>query len=75
MIAEQGRLAWQIATDYGRRSLAETTMGRYKSLIGPRLRARGFAGQQTEAAIGVAVLNRLLAAGRQDSVRQQPVIA
>jgi hypothetical protein len=75
MIAEQGRLAWQNATDYGQRSLAETTMSRYKSLIGPRLRARGFAGQQTEAAIGVAVLNRLLAAGRPDSVRRQPVIA
>jgi len=75
MIAEQGRLAWQIATDYGQRSLVETTMGRYKSLIGPRLRARGFAGQQTEAAIGVAVLNRMSAAGRPDSVRRQPVIA
>jgi transposase len=75
MIAEQGRLAWQIATDYGQRSLVETTMGRYKSLIGPRLRARGFAGQQTEAAIGVAVLNRMLAAGRPASVRRQAVIA
>jgi hypothetical protein len=75
MIAEQGRLAWQIATDYGQRSLVETTVGRYKSLIGPRLRARGFAGQQTEAAIGVAMLNRMLAAGRPDSVRRQPVIA
>ena len=75
MIAEQGRLAWQIATDDGKRALIEMTMGRYKSLIGPRLRARGFAGQQTEAAIGVAVLNRMLAAGRPDSVRRQPVIA
>jgi len=75
MIAEQGRLAWQSATNYGQRSLVETTMGRYKLLIGPRLRARGFAGQQTEAAIGVAVLNRMLAAGRPDSVRRQPVIA
>ena len=37
MIAEQGRLAWQIATGYGQRSLVETTMGRYKSLIGPQL--------------------------------------
>jgi hypothetical protein len=63
MIADQGRLAWQTATDYGQRSLVETTMGRYKLLIGPRLRARGFAAQQTEAAIGVAVLNRMLAAG------------
>ncbi len=27
MITEQGRLAWQAATDYGRRSSVETTMG------------------------------------------------
>jgi hypothetical protein len=38
-------------------------------------RARGLAGQQTEAAIGVAMLNRMLAAGRPDSVRRQPVVA
>jgi hypothetical protein len=75
MIAEQGRLAWQKATDYGQRSLTETTMGRYKAIIGPRLRARGFDAQQTEAAIGVAVLNRMLAAGRPDSVRRMSVIA
>jgi hypothetical protein len=74
MIADQGRLAWQTETDYGQRSLVETTMGRYKLLIGPRLRARGFAAQQTEAAIGVAVLNRMLGVGRPDSVRRQPRI-
>jgi transposase len=73
MIAEQGRLAWQATTGYGQRSLVETTMGRYKALIGPRLRARGFAVQQTEAAIGVAVLNRMLVAGRPDSVRSHPL--
>jgi len=50
-------------------------MGRYKALIGPRLRARGFAAQQTEAAIGTAVLNRMLAAGCPKSVRVQRVIA
>jgi hypothetical protein len=75
MIAEQGRLAWQASTGYGQRSLVETTMGRYKTLIGPQLRARGFAAQQTEAAIGVAVLNRMLVAGRPDSVRHHPVTA
>jgi hypothetical protein len=74
MIAERGRLAWQVATSYGQRSLVETTMGRYKALIGPRLRARSFAAQQTEAAIGVAALNRMLAAGRPKSVRCQRVI-
>jgi hypothetical protein len=75
MITDQGRLAWQAATGYGQRALVETTMGRYKSLIGPRLRARGFAAQQTEAAIGVAVLNRMLAAGRPQSVRRKRVAA
>ena len=50
-------------------------MGRYKALIGPRLRARGFAAQQTEAAIAVEVLNRMLTAGRPNSVRCQPVMA
>jgi hypothetical protein len=60
--------------NYGQRSLVETTMGRYKTLIGPRLRARGLAARQTEAAIGVAVLNRMLAAGRPKSVRCQRVI-
>jgi hypothetical protein len=75
MIAQQGRLSWQVATDYGQRSLVETTMGRYKALIGPRLRARGFAAQQTEAAVGVAVLNRMLVAGRPKSVRVQRDIA
>ncbi len=74
MIAEQGRLAWQVATGYGQRSLVETTMGRYKSLVGPRLRARSFAAQQTEAATGVVVLNRMLVVGRPDSVRRQLVI-
>jgi hypothetical protein len=75
MITERGRQAWQKATDYGKRSLVETTMGRYKALIGPQLRARGFSAQQTEAAIGVVVLNQKLAAGRPDSVRRMRVIA
>jgi hypothetical protein len=47
-------------------------MGRYKLLIGPRLRARGFAAQRSEAASGVAVLNQMLVVGRPDSVRRHP---
>ena len=75
LINTEGRLAWQKATGNGQRALVETTMGRYKSLIGPRLRARGFAAQQIEAAIGVAVLNRMLAAARPNSVRNQIMAA
>jgi hypothetical protein len=50
-------------------------MGGYKTLIGRQLHARGFAAQQTETAIGAAMLHRVLAAGRPDSIRRQPVIA
>jgi hypothetical protein len=64
-----GRLKWQTSTSYGKRALVETAMGRYKGVIGPRLRARSFPAQQTEAAIGVAILNRMLACGRPKSVR------
>lgn len=63
------RHKWQAATGYGKRALVETTMGRYKGVIGPRLRARSFLAQQNEAAIGVAILNRMLACGRPKSVR------
>jgi transposase len=74
-ITTEGRLAWQKATGYGQRALVETTIGRYKSIIGARLSARRFEAQQAEAAIGVAVLNRMLAAGRPNSVRSQKVPA
>jgi hypothetical protein len=65
-----GRLKWQASTGYGKRALVVTAMG-YKGVIGPRLRARSFRAQQTEAAIGVAILYRMLACGRPKSVRCQ----
>jgi len=68
-LAEKGRLGWQRDTDYGRRSKAETAMARYKRILGDHLHARKLPGQQAEAAIGVAVLNRMMDAGRPDSVR------
>ena len=69
LIAARGRLGWQKETDYGRRALVETAMGRYKAIIGSRLRARSLIGQRAEAAFGVAVLNRMLNAGSPDSIR------
>jgi hypothetical protein len=74
-IQTKGRLVWQAAVDYGKRALVETMMSVYKTLIGVRLRARGYAAQQTEAAIGVAVVNRFLAAARPKSVRNMRVAA
>jgi hypothetical protein len=75
MISERERLAWQKAIDYAPRSLDEATMGRYKILIGSRLRASGFAVLKTVAAVGVVVLNHTLAAGCPDSVRCEGVVA
>lgn len=68
-INADGRMKWQVATGYGKRSLVETAIGRYKSIIGRRLRARSFTAQQTEVALGCAVLNRMLACARPKSVR------
>lgn len=69
VMAARGRLGWQEETGYGQRSLVETAMGRYKGIIGPGLRARSLPGQRAETAVGVAVLNRMLHAGRPNSVR------
>jgi len=54
---------------YGRRNHAETTMGRYKRLIGPKLRARTVSGQRGEVAIAVSILNRMIQTGKPISVR------
>ena len=74
LIQSLGRLEWQEANGYGQRALVETTMGRYKSIIGARLRARHWRGQQAEVAIAVEVLNRMLGAGRPKSVRTLAVV-
>ncbi|PZM14323.1 IS5 family transposase [Rhizobium tubonense] len=64
-----GRMKWQASTGYGKRALIETAIGRYKGMIARRLRARSFPAQQTEVAIGCAVLNCMLACARPKSVR------
>jgi hypothetical protein len=74
-INTDGRMKWQTATGYGKRSLVEAAIGRYKSIIGHRLRARSFRAQQTEVAIGCAVLNRMLACARPKSVRSKTTTA
>jgi len=69
LIAEKGRIGWQRATGYGRRSLVETAIGRYKHLIGSKLRARSLAAQQGEVAIAVKALNRMTRLAKPLSVR------
>ena len=69
LIRERGRLGWQRAVGYGRRSLGETAMYRYKALIGSSLRARSQPAQKTEARVGCAVLNRMTGLGMPVSQR------
>jgi len=45
-------------------------MSRYKHLIGPKLRARILPGQQGEAALAVALLNRVIRTAKPLSVRK-----
>ena len=68
IIAEKGRMAWQKATGYGRRNLAETAVGR-KAIIGPKLRARILPAQQGETAIATEVLNRVIRVAKPVSIR------
>jgi len=69
MIRDKGRMAWQRATGYGRRSHAETAMFRYKAVIGSSLRARTLPSQKTETKVGCSVLNRMTRLGMPVSQR------
>jgi transposase len=68
-IETNGRMAWQKSTGYNQRSRVETQMGRWKTVIGPKLKARNFDNQTTEAKIGVRVLNRMTELGRPEFTR------
>lgn len=63
-IHTHGRMAWQSSSGYNQRSRVETQMGRWKGVIGSKLKARCFENQQTEAKIGVSILNKMTELGR-----------
>jgi len=62
-IAERGRQGWQRDVRYGRRSLGEVAMMRYKQLIGRSLRARSLSAQQVDAAVGCKVMSIMTSLG------------
>ena len=57
-------MAWQRSSGYNQRSRGETLMGRWKTVIGPKLKAQAFQNQKTEIRIGVRILNRMTELGR-----------
>jgi len=68
-IAEHGRMAWQKASGYTKRARAETSMARFKQVIGDGLRSHTDERRAAEVEVAVHVLNGLLELGRPNSVR------
>ena len=68
-IAEAGRMGWQTTSGYNRRAKVEAVIGRWKQVIGERLRSRVNRHWATEFDVAVHVLNRMLALGRPSYVR------
>lgn len=68
-IAKYGRAAWQKASGYTKRSRVEAAIGRFKQVIGDRLRSHTEGRRATEVDVAVRALNRMLELGRPISVR------
>ncbi len=62
-IKAEGHYGWRTSSGATRQSLAENTISRFKGLVGIKLTARRFAGQQVEAVVKCQVLNRMVSLG------------
>jgi hypothetical protein len=69
IIRKSGRKAWMENYGYHMRSLAETTMFRFKTIFDDRLSARLLETQTTQALICCAALNRMTHLGMPDSYK------
>ncbi len=67
-IRKVGRKTWKHESGYHRRSLAETTMFRFKTIFGGKLRSRKFENQAVELFLQCAALNRMIQVGKPVSV-------
>ena len=64
---EIGRRQWKKESGYHHQARVENTFFRYKTIIGPGLRARHPEAQNAEATIACNILNRMIALGRPES--------
>ncbi len=62
-------MAWQKASGYTRRALAEATIGRWKQVVGDGLHAHTDERRATEVEVAVYTLNRMLEFARPKYVR------
>lgn len=68
-IRELGRREWHTFSGYSKRSMAENTVFRYKTIIGRNMRSRTFDGQRVEVQLASKVLNTMTCLGMPDSYR------
>ncbi len=66
-IRKVGRKQWKQASNYHRRSLAETTMFRFKTIFGDRVQTRRIENQFKELLLKTAILNQMTHLGMPDS--------
>jgi len=66
-IRKHGRKKWKRDSNYHRRSLAETTMFRFKAIFGGNLSSRKFENQAVELFVKCAALNRMIQIAKPDS--------
>lgn len=67
-IRKVGRKRWKCESGYHRRSIAETTMFRFKVIFGGELRSRKFDNQAVELFLQCAALNRMIQLAKPVSV-------
>jgi hypothetical protein len=72
LIREQhvlGKKLWKKASGYSRRSLVETSIGRYKAILGQRLHGRKMERQKIEVRLGAKILNQMTHLGMPKSYK------
>jgi hypothetical protein len=68
-IRKVGRKQWKKESNYHRRSLAETTVFRFKTIFGDRLQTRRIENQFKELLLKSAILNRMTHLGMPDTIK------
>jgi hypothetical protein len=67
-VKEIGRRQWKKESGYHRQARVENTYFRYKTIIGPGLRARNPESQKAESVIACNILNTMTALGKAESI-------
>ena len=66
---EEGRVRWKQTSGYHKRSLVETLMFRFKTIMGSELRSKIWENQVTEALIKLQAFNKMTELGMPESYK------